>query len=89
MADVVTGQGAESPPFPEPSVQRFAIRILGLALFAYMAYATIYGPYKTTVVHLAIFAAAMLCISYLGRSRSTLLPLWPVWHMSCSIMNAC
>jgi TRAP transporter 4TM/12TM fusion protein len=71
MADVVTGQGAESPPFPEPSVQRFAIRILGLALFAYMAYATIYGPYKTTVVHLAIFAAAMLCISFLGRSRST------------------
>ena len=29
---------------------------VGLVLLCYMAYATIYGPYKTTFVHLAIFA---------------------------------
>ena len=71
MAEVISGMGAEPPSFPESGIQRLAIRILGLALFFYMAYATIYGPYKTTVVHLAIFAAAMLCIAFLGRSRST------------------
>lgn len=46
-----------------------ALRGIGFALFAYMAYATIYGPYKTTVVHLAIFAAASLTIAFLGRER--------------------
>ena len=46
------------------------LRIVGLGLFAYMIYATLFGPYKTTVVHLAIFAAATLSISFLGRRRA-------------------
>ncbi len=46
------------------------LRTVGLGLFAYMVYATLFGPYKTTVVHLAIFAAATLSITFLGRKRS-------------------
>lgn len=42
----------------------------GLGLFAYMAHATLYGPYRTTVVHLAIYAAVMLAIAFLDRERS-------------------
>ena len=49
---------------------RLVLRAVGLGLFAYMAYATLFGPYKTTVVHLAIFAAATLSITFLGRKRS-------------------
>lgn len=48
-----------------------ALRAAGLGLFAYMGYATLFGPYKTTVVHLAIFAAATLTISFIGRERSS------------------
>ncbi len=46
------------------------LKALGLGLFAYMAYATLFGPYRTTVVHLALFAAASLSIAFLGRDRS-------------------
>lgn len=46
------------------------MHVVGLGLFAYMTYATLFGPYKTTVVHLAIFAVATLSISFLGRERS-------------------
>lgn len=53
-----------------PALLGFVLRVVGLTLFGYMAYATLYGPYKTTVVHLALFAAAMLFIAFLGRGRS-------------------
>ena len=52
------------------SVLRLLLRAVGLGLFAYMIYATLFGPYKTTVVHLAIFASATLSITFLGRERS-------------------
>lgn len=51
-------------------VLRPLLRAIGLGLFGYMIYATLFGPYKTTVVHLAIFAAATLSITFLGRKRS-------------------
>jgi len=35
------------------------------AVFLYMAYATIFGPYKTTIVHLSLFALAMFTIFFL------------------------
>lgn len=47
-----------------------SIRTVGIILFTYMAYATFFGPYKTTVVHLALFAAASLFIAFLSRSAS-------------------
>lgn len=52
-----------------PVFLQSVLRWVGLALFAYMAYATLYGPYRTTVVHLAIYAAATLLIAFLGRER--------------------
>lgn len=58
-------------PIPAPQPVLAVLRIVGLGLFAYMAYATLFGPYKTTVVHLAIFAAATLFIAFLGRERSS------------------
>lgn len=56
----------------QPVILRLLLRAVGLGLFAYMAYATLFGPYKTTVVHLAIFAATTLFISFMGRDRSPL-----------------
>lgn len=53
-----------------PRSLALSIRVVGLILFAYMAYATLFGPYKTTVVHLALFAAASLFIAFLSRSAS-------------------
>lgn len=58
-------------PVAAPLPVRAVLRIVGLGLFAYMAYATLFGPYKTTVVHLAIFAAATLFIAFVGRKRSS------------------
>ncbi|MFZ1741492.1 MAG: TRAP transporter large permease subunit, partial [Pontixanthobacter sp.] len=54
-----------------PRAVNLLLRAIGLMLFAYMIYATFFGPYKTTVVHLALFAAAMLFLAFLGRERST------------------
>ena len=44
--------------------EKYLVRFLGLGLFTYMAYATIFGPYKTTVVHLAIFASFSFSIFF-------------------------
>ncbi|MFC6486364.1 TRAP transporter permease [Nitratireductor sp. GCM10026969] len=49
---------------------QWSLTVLGLSTFAYMAYATLFGPYKTTIVHLGLFAASMLGISFLDRRRS-------------------
>ena len=42
--------------------------LFSLAICAYIIYATIWGPYKTTIVHRAIFLGAMLLI-YLWSSK--------------------
>lgn len=70
MADPVIEDAHTSDNRREAWPQRLFVRVVGLSLFAYMAYATIFGPYKTTVVHLAIFAAAMLGIAFIGHSRN-------------------
>ncbi|WP_113156602.1 TRAP transporter fused permease subunit [Nitratireductor sp. OM-1] len=59
----------------EPTRERrsgvdWVLTAVGMLIFAYMAYATLFGPYKTTIVHLALFACAMLCIAFLDRTRS-------------------
>ena len=52
---------------------------VGLLLLSYMAYATVFGPYKTTFVHLAIFALCSFIILFLDHfagatgSRSNIL----------------
>lgn len=45
------------------------IATLGVAITVYMAYATLYGPYRASIVHLSLFAAAMFTISFLSRPR--------------------
>ena len=44
------------------------ISILAISLCAYLFYATVFGPYKTTMVHRAIFLAIMLII-YFGSTK--------------------
>ena len=36
----------------------------GMILFCYMAFATVFGPYKTTFVHLALFALLSFVILF-------------------------
>ena len=50
------------------------ISICAITLCAYLFYATVWGPYKTTMVHRAIFLAVMLIIFFgstkpLGQGR--------------------
>lgn len=42
------------------------VSIISLSLCAYIFYATIWGPYKTTMVHYAIFLAGMMIIFFLS-----------------------
>jgi TRAP transporter 4TM/12TM fusion protein len=56
-----------------PVVER-VVSFFSIAICIYIFYATIWGPYKTTIVHRAIFLAAMLCIFFwsgkpLGSNR--------------------
>lgn len=44
--------------------------LIGIALSAYMAYATLFGPYKTTIVHLALFLMAMLVVYFLRHEAA-------------------
>ena len=43
------------------------ISVIAVAFSAYMVYATLFGPYRTTLVHLAIFLAASFTIYFLER----------------------
>ena len=38
---------------------------VGIILFCYMAYATVFGPYKTTFVHLALFGLLSFIILFI------------------------
>ncbi|MCE8006114.1 hypothetical protein [Aestuariivita sp.] len=55
---------------PADQIPTGILRTVGFGLFAYMAHGTLFGPYKTTAVHLAIFAAATLSIAFLRQIRS-------------------
>jgi len=53
------------------------LTLLAVGLSAYMVYATIYGPYKTTLVHLAIFLGASFTLYFLkNEGRHCPDPLW-------------
>lgn len=43
--------------------------LLGTLITIYMVYATIFGPYKTGLVHLSIFASAMFGIFFLNQGE--------------------
>ena len=63
------------------------ISILAISLCAYLFYATVFGPYKTTMVHRAIFLALMLIIFFgsakpLGKGRLALGVDWVIIALS-------
>jgi len=43
---------------------------LAIVLALYMFYATVFGPYRTTIVHLSIYLGVMLVIYFLSEMRS-------------------
>lgn len=43
------------------------VRVLGMLITFYMVYATLFGQYRATIVHLALFGASMFTISFLMR----------------------
>ncbi len=58
----------------ERTLKERIISILAIAICAYLFYATVFGPYKTTMVHRAIFLAVMLILFFgsakpLGKGR--------------------
>ena len=66
---------------------------VGLVLLCYMAYATIYGPYKTTFVHLAIFALCSFVALFLDsiiqniRSKFGILKNFSLLVASVSVLG--
>lgn len=50
------------------SVLQKVITVLALAFSTYMIYATLFGPYRTTLVHLAVFLAASFTIYFLEKA---------------------
>lgn len=46
------------------------LSVIAVALAAYMIYATFYGPYRTTLVHLALFMIIMMVIYFLNDPKS-------------------
>lgn len=64
--------GVDTMPTTRPSRFQNGLTVLALLFSGYMIYATLYGPYRTTMVHLAIFLAASFTLYFLqneGRSE--------------------
>lgn len=56
---------------------------LAIAFAGYMIYATFYGPYRTTLVHLALFLIVMMVIYFLDHEQTAERPYrWPrrLWN---------
>jgi TRAP transporter 4TM/12TM fusion protein len=49
-----------------PALFKHLITLIGVALAVYLCYATVFGPYRATLVHYAIFLGASLVIYFLG-----------------------
>ncbi len=71
FSDVAAGAGRKG---------RFQVGLTAVAVVfsAYMIYATLFGPYRTTLVHLAIFLAASFTLYFL-RDEGTRTP-GPLWR---------
>ena len=51
-------------------VTQRGISVLAVGFAAYMIYATFYGPYKTTLVHHALFLIVMMVIYFLDQREA-------------------
>lgn len=69
-----------------PSVQH-ALSVLACLFSSYMIYATLFGPYRTTLVHLAIFLAASFVLYFLkDEGRGQQIPVaWRLVNYACAI----
>lgn len=56
------------------SVIWFGLQSIALILSAYMIYATIFGPYRTTLVHLGIFLAGSFVLYFFREEAGNALP---------------
>lgn len=97
MTDATTDMTREPPEAPEAPVSTFerfvqrGLSVLAVVFAGYMIYATFYGPYKTTLVHLALFLIVMMTIYFLsppsGRDPRYALALriWD-WVMAATVI---
>lgn len=53
-----------------PQWLEWGLSLIAVSLAAYMFYATVFGPYKTTLVHRAVFLGPILFIYFLSPFRS-------------------
>lgn len=73
-------------------VQR-ALSALSVGFAVYMIYATFYGPYRTTLVHLALFLIVMMTIYFLGRTAAPGRPyplvsrLWDILMAALTVVS--
>jgi TRAP transporter 4TM/12TM fusion protein len=63
---------------PRRGLFQRGLAAVAILLSAYMVYATLFGPYRTTLVHLALFLAASFTLYFL-RDEGTDAP-GPVWR---------
>jgi len=56
---------------------QLSLSVLATGFAVYMIYSTFYGPYKTTLVHLAMFLIVMMVIYFLDRRASDERPYSP------------
>lgn len=68
---------------------QLALSALAIGFAVYMIYSTFYGPYKTTLVHLALFLIVMMVIYFLDRRSTAERPYRPVerlYDWFCAIL---
>ncbi len=67
----LAGPGIKKKPMRDnPRWLERGLSAIAISLAAYMFYATIFGPYRTTLVHRAIFLGPILFIYFLSACRS-------------------
>ena len=54
---------------PFDSAKDLALSVIAIGLAIYMVYATVYGPYKTTIVHMALYLSVSLLLYFLSEVR--------------------
>ena len=61
-----SSENSSAPPSGLSRASQSITAVLGILITAYMVYATLYGPYITSFVHLSLFALAMFSIFFMS-----------------------
>lgn len=70
-------------------ITQSALSVLGIVFALYMIHSTFYGPYKTTLVHLALFLIVMMVVYFLDRRTSEERPYRPaarLYDWFCAVL---